>query len=153
MKRFLFISGLIIFPFLFSSALANAAEKQISIEQVFVTDCTMCHSEANARKLHGTREEIGKKIAEMQKKPGAKISDEDAQKIGDFLFDPNRAVFEQKCTQCHTMERISQIHAKGVRAQEMQKIIDSMCSKKDANISPEEKQTVIDHIGKYCTIK
>ncbi len=73
MKKFLFLSGLMIFPFLFSSALANAAEKKISIEQVFVTDCTMCHSEANARKIHGTRDEINKKIAEMQKKPGADL--------------------------------------------------------------------------------
>ena len=153
MKRFLFVSGLMIFPFLFSSALANAAEKQISIEQMFVTNCTMCHSEAHARKIHGTRDEINKKISEMQKKPGAKISDEDALKIGDFLYDPNRAVFEKKCTQCHTMERISQIHTKGVRAEKMQRIIDRMCSKIDANISSEEKQAVIDHVGKYCTTK
>ena len=113
----------------------------------------MCHSEANARKIHGTKDEIKKKISEMQKKPGAKISDQDAQKIADFLWDPNRAVFEAKCTKCHTMERISKIHMKGVRAEEMQKIIETMCSKTDSGISPAEKKAITEHIGKYCTVK
>ena len=153
MKKILFMAGLIIASFILSSAVANAAEKQITYEQMFVTDCTMCHSEANARKIHGTKDEIKKKISEMQKKPGAKISDQDAQKIADFLWDPNRAVFEAKCTKCHTMERISKIHMKGVRAEEMQKIIETMCSKTDSGISPAEKKAITEHIGKYCTVK
>jgi cytochrome c5 len=153
MKKILFMAGLIIASLILSSAVANAAEKQITYEQMFVTDCTMCHSEANARKIHGTKDEIKKKISEMQKKPGAKISDQDAQKIADFLWDPNRAVFEAKCTKCHTMERISKIHMKGVRAEEMQKIIETMCSKTDSGISPAEKKAITEHIGKYCTVK
>jgi cytochrome c5 len=153
MKKILFMAGLIIASLILSSAVANAAEKQITYEQMFVTDCTMCHSEANARKIHGTKDEIKKKISEMQKKPGAKISDQDAQKIADFLWDPNRAVFEAKCTKCHTMERISKIHMKGIRAEEMQKIIETMCSKTDSGISPAEKKAITEHIGKYCTVK
>jgi len=153
MKKIFLVVGVMIVSCLLISAGANAAEKQITYEQMFVTDCTVCHSEANARKIHGTKDEINKKISEMQKKKGAKISDQDAQKIADFLFDPNRAVFEAKCTKCHTMEKISKIHMKGVRAGEMQKIMDSMCAKAESDISPAEKKAISDHLGKYCTVK
>jgi hypothetical protein len=154
MKKIFLVVGVIIVSFLLFSAVANAAEKkEITYEQMFVTDCTVCHSEANARKIHGSKDVIKKKISEMQKKKGAKISDQDAEKIAEFLFDPNRVVFETKCTKCHTMERISKIHMKGVRAQEMQKIMDSMCAKAGSDISPEEKQKISNHIGKYCTVK
>jgi hypothetical protein len=153
MKKIFLVGGVMIVSYLLFSAGANAVEKQITYEQMFVTDCTVCHSEANARKIHGTKDEIKKKISEMQKKPGSKISDQDAQKIADFLWDPNRAVFEAKCTKCHTMERISKIHMKGVRAEEMQRIIETMCSKADSGISPAEKKAITEHVGKYCTVK
>jgi hypothetical protein len=153
MKKFFLVGGVIIIAFLFFSAGANAAEKTISYEQMFITDCTVCHSEANARKIHGSKEVIMKKISEMQRKKGANISEEEGQKIADFLFDPDREVFETKCTKCHTMERISKIHMKGVRAEEMQKIIGTMCAKADSDISPKEKEAISNHIGKYCTIK
>jgi hypothetical protein len=153
MKRVFFISALIIVSFILSSAVTNAAEKQITTGQMFVTDCTVCHSEANARKIHGNKVDMLRITTAMKHKEGSNITDQDAEKIAEFLADPNRSLFESKCTKCHTMERITKLHMKGVRAEEMQKVIDSMCAKEGADISPAEKKAISEHVGKYCTVK
>jgi len=153
MRNIYFLAALTIFLGMYFSMANAVEEKTLTYEQLFIAKCSVCHSPTNAEKIHGSREVFMNKIAEMQRKQGANISKEEAAKIAEYLSDPNRFVFETKCTKCHTMERISKLHMKGVTAEEMKKIIGTMCNKTNADIPAEAKKAITEHNERYCTVK
>ena len=145
MKRYCFLIGLSIF-FLCFSAVKLFAENPLSEEELFVSKCTKCHDAAKAKKLHVSKQAFLDTIKKMQSKEGANISDKEANAIAQLLGDPNREVFETKCSKCHTLERVDQKHLTGETAQ---KVLNTMCSKKGCDISPEERKKIEEFLNNY----
>lgn len=83
----------------------------------------------------------------MQAKEGANISDKEAEEIAILLGDPNRSLFETKCSKYHSLERVDQKHLTGETAK---KILDTMCSKKGCDISPEESKKIEEFLRNYA---
>ncbi|HUT84021.1 MAG TPA: hypothetical protein VMX95_05190 [Thermodesulfobacteriota bacterium] len=138
MKRYCFLIGLSII-FLCFSAVKLFAEKPLSEEELFVSKCTKCHDAAKAKKLHVSKQAFLDTIKKMQSKEGANIADKEAETIAQLLGDPNREVFETKCSKCHSLERVDQKHLTGETAK---KILNTMCIKKGCDISDEERKQI-----------
>jgi len=123
----------------------NAAdEKKVSHQQLFKSKCTKCHYTDRARKMHGTKKNFAEIIKQMIAK-GAEVNDDEAKKIAEFLEAPSRFLFEEKCTKCHTIDRVIQAHEKGTLTKETLKKM----KKKGADITEEEIETIYDTMGKY----
>jgi len=146
MKKILFFGGLSIFLLVFFPSVTLSAEKPLSEEELFVSKCTKCHNVEKAKKIHGTKQSVLDTIKKMQSKEGANISDKDAEDIGKLLSDPNRSVFEAKCSKCHSLDRVDQKHLTGETAK---KIINSMCIKKGCDISDGERKKIEEFLRYY----
>jgi cytochrome c2 len=141
MKKYFLLIGLSIL-FLCFSAVKLFAASPLSEEELFVSRCTKCHDAEKSKKLHVSKQAFLDTIKKMQSKEGANISDKEANAIAQLLGDPNREVFETKCSKCHTLERVDQKHLTGDTAE---KILNTMCTKKGCDISDAERK----HIEKF----
>lgn len=146
MKKTYAIFGLIFFVLFACSAQKAREEKKLTSQQLFKNTCTQCHDQERAKNIHGTQEEFKEIVKKMQQKEGSDISDEDVAKIAGFLGNPNRTLFETKCTKCHSLERIEKAHLSGKTAQE---IIERMSKKEGAQISEEEKDSIYEYLNDY----
>ena len=123
----------------------NAAdEKKVSHQQLFKSKCSTCHAIDRAKKKHGTEKDFAEIIKKMIGK-GAKVEDDEAIKIAEFLGAPSRFLFEEKCTKCHTLDRIIQAHKNGTLTKDTIKTM----KKKGADITEEEIESIYDAMGKY----
>jgi arsenate reductase-like glutaredoxin family protein len=147
MKKCCFLIGMSIFFVCFSAGRLFAANT-LSEEELFVSKCTKCHNAEKAKKIHGTKESFLNIIKRMQSKEGANISDKEADAIAGLLGDPNREVFETKCSKCHSLERVDQKHLTGETAQ---KILNTMCIKKGCDISEGERKTIEKYLKYYIS--
>jgi hypothetical protein len=148
MRRLSCVLGVIVFVVISLSGVK--ASEDLSTDELFVNRCTQCHDAAKARTVHGSKKEVLDITKKMQGKQGAKISNKEAEKIAAYLADPNREVFEAKCSKCHTLSRIEQKHLTGDTAK---KIIDNMSGKEGSDITPEEKKYIQDFLQYYFTLE
>jgi len=106
----------------------------------FEKRCSVCHS------LERVRVDMEKMIKEMHKKAGVSISDSSIQEIEQtFTLKPveesHKALFQEKCSSCHSLDRVVNAHQTGDEA-EMKKIIERMAEKEKSGISKEEKEKI-----------
>ena len=115
----------------------------MSAFELFNSKCTQCHSTEKPLQLHGTEESILELVSRMTKK-GAKITNAQAIKIASFLSSPDRFLFEEKCTTCHSMEKVLSAHKKEPLNKETLKRM----KMKGADISEEEEMTIWEYLDK-----
>ena len=84
-------------------------EKKVSHRDLFKNKCTQCHEAERAKEMHASKATFLEIIKKMMGK-GAKVTDEEAKSIADFLGTPSRFLFEEKCTKCHGLNRIIEAH-------------------------------------------
>ena len=63
--------------------------------------------------------------------------------------DPHKKLFETKCQQCHSLERVKEAHLTGAEAKET---VAKMSKKEGANISKEEAESIYNYIGNYFVV-
>jgi len=81
------------------------APKDMSTANLFKTKCTKCHEVKRAEDMHASKESFVDIIKEMIKK-GAEIDDQQGKEIAEFLATPSRFLLKEKCSKCHTLDRI-----------------------------------------------
>ena len=101
MKNIIVFTGLLIG---FWGAAHAAEQRKITASELFNIKCTTCHGADESFKRHATKEQFLLMIRTMQF--GAKVSDQEMERIAAFLGDPTRILFEQRCTRCHDINRI-----------------------------------------------
>ena len=129
----------------FSNAYADDLEKKIAISKLVEMKCSQCHKADQAKNMHTSRKGFIDTVKRMQNKKGANISDEEAGRIADFLGTPSRFLLEEKCTQCHGLDRIIEAHQKGtLNKQTIEKM-----RKKGADITDKEAESLWDLLDVY----
>jgi len=122
---------------------------------LFVSRCTQCHSlecvqtAMDAGKIEG----VAKKMAQ---KPGAGISEQEAQNSEDYLMnyikrekvDIHHAAFESTCSSCHSLDKIKTAHVDKSKAKD---IVMKMARKPKAHINPEDFDSYEEYLMKYIT--
>jgi cytochrome c5 len=83
-----------------------AGQRKLSSWELFQRKCTTCHAADKSLKRRASPEQFLTMIKTMQL--GAKATDRELERIAAFLGDPDRPLFEVKCTRCHGMKRIEQ---------------------------------------------
>ena len=63
--------------------------------------------------------------------------------------DPHKKLFETKCQQCHSLQKIKDAHLTKEKAKET---IERMSKKQGANISKDETAKIYDYLGEYYII-
>lgn len=63
--------------------------------------------------------------------------------------DPHKKIFETKCQQCHSLEKIKAAHLTKEKAKET---VERMSKKQGANISKDEAEKIYDYLGTYYFI-
>ena len=63
--------------------------------------------------------------------------------------DPHKKLFETKCQQCHSVERIKEAHLTGEKAKET---VEKMRIKEGANISKEDAESIYNYLGNYFVV-
>jgi mono/diheme cytochrome c family protein len=63
--------------------------------------------------------------------------------------DPHKKLFETKCQQCHSVERIKEAHLTGEKAKET---VEKMRKKEGANISKEDAESIYNYLGNYFVV-
>ena len=144
MKKKLFINVLIVTLVLLVSKIYAGKEKKLSHQDLFKNKCTTCHSAERAKVMHASKDTFLEIIKKMMKK-GAKITDEEAKNIAEFLGSPSRFLFEEKCTKCHGLGRVIEAHKKGALTKDTIKKM----KKKGADISEKEIDTIYDYLDYY----
>ena len=147
MKKRFFLTVLSISALVFVVAAQSRAQNQLSEEELFVSKCTKCHDAERAKKIHGTTSNFKETIKGMQSKEGANISDQEVDAIARLLADPNREIFETKCSKCHTLDRVDKVHLTGETSK---KVLNTMCAKKGCDISPGEKAKIDAYLRHYA---
>jgi len=146
MKKYFLLIGLSILFLCFSAVKLFAADP-LSEEELFISRCTKCHDAEKSKKLHVSKQVFLDTIKKMQSKEGANISNKEADAIAQLLSDPNREVFETKCSKCHSLERVDQKHLTGETAE---KVLNTMCTKKGCDISDAERKQIEKFLKYYA---
>ncbi len=144
MKKKYIFNFLIIAVFLLGSKASAADDKKLTHQDLFGTKCSKCHSTDQAKKMHKSEKDFIEIIKKMIGK-GAKIKNDEAKKIAAFLGTPSRQMFEDKCTKCHTLDRVVQAHKNGTLNKETLKKM----KKKGADINEKEIESIYDAIGQF----
>ena len=61
----------------------------------------------------------------------------------------NKQIFEAKCQQCHSLERVKDAHLSRDQAKT---VVDRMRKKPGANISESEAESIFNYLGEYFVI-
>ena len=144
MKKKLLISVLIITLALLVSKTYAGKEKKLSHQDLFRNKCTRCHEAERAKVMHASKMTFFEIIKKMMKK-GAKITDEEAKNIAEFLGRPSRFLFEEKCTKCHGLARIIDAHKKGALTKDTIKKM----KEKGADVTKKDMESIYDYLNYY----
>lgn len=63
--------------------------------------------------------------------------------------DPHKKLFETKCQQCHSLQKVKEAHLTKEKAKET---IERMSEKQGANISKDEANQIYDYLGEYYLV-
>jgi len=121
------------------------APKDMSTANLFKTKCTKCHEVKRAEDMHASKESFVDIIKEMIKK-GAKIDDQQGKEIAEFLAAPSRFLLQEKCSKCHTLDRIYEVHEKGQLTKDTLK---KMQQKEDSGITDEDVDSIYEGLNAY----
>ena len=138
----------ICFMFITFISSASASEKhknEVSTAELFKQKCTTCHEAKRAEDMHASKESFKDLINKMIDK-GAKITDKDSDEISDFLATPSRFLLKEKCSKCHTLDRIYEAHEKGQLSKDTLK---KMQQKEDSGITDEDVDSIYEGLNAY----
>jgi hypothetical protein len=121
------------------------AHKDLSPASLFASKCTSCHDAKRAEDMHTSKESFKDLINKMIAK-GAKISDKESNTISDFLATPSRFLLKEKCSKCHTLDRIYEAHEKGQLSKDTLK---KMQQKEDSGITEEDVDSIYEGLNAY----
>lgn len=121
------------------------APKVISPANLFKSKCTNCHDAKRVEDMHASKESFVDIIKEMIKK-GAKIDDQQGKEIAEFLAAPSRFLLKEKCSRCHTLDRIYEAHEKGNLTKDTLK---KMRQKEDSGITDEDVDSIYEGLNAY----
>jgi ribosomal protein S16 len=127
-------------------------EKRITLLDLFGSKCTKCHDASRAQKIHQTGRKPKDAVIGMQQRdvlykntptPKEKyygITDQEAIDIAKFLENPYwlQPLFKDKCTKCHTLDRIIDTCNKGPTSINVSKETIKKMQKKGAKITDEQ---------------
>ncbi len=119
--------------------------KDMSTAKLFESKCTSCHDTKRAEDIHASKESFKDLIKKMIGK-GAKITDKESDEISDFLATPSRFLLKEKCTKCHTLDRIYEAHEKGRLTKDTLK---KMQQKEDSGITDEDVDSIYEGLNAY----
>ena len=124
---------------------AHAAEKRkITASELFNIKCTTCHGADESLKRHATKEQFLVMIRTMQF--GAKVSDQEMERIAAFLGDPTRILFEQRCTRCHDINRIRQARLERRTDAKLKVLVEKMRKKDTSGISEQDAAAIYQYL-------
>jgi mono/diheme cytochrome c family protein len=118
-------------------------------EAVFEQKCNKCHGLDRATSRTETKEKWAAIVKQMEGKQGAGISDADAGQILVYLVARHRlvskgqALFEQKCSQCHGLERAT---SRTKTKEKWAAILKQMEEKQGAGISDADAEKILDYL-------
>ena len=112
---------------------------------LFESKCTSCHDAKRAEDMHASKDSFKDLIKKMIAK-GAKITDKESDEISDFLATPSRFLLKEKCSKCHTLDRIYEAHEKGQLSKDTLK---KMQQKKDSGITEEDVDSIYEGLNAY----
>ena len=121
------------------------SHQEMSTANLFKSKCTSCHDAKRAEDMHASKENFSSIIKEMIKK-GAKITSEEESEISDFLAAPSRFLLQEKCSKCHTLDRIYEAHEKGKLTKETLK---KMQQKEGSEITEEEVDSIYEGLNSF----
>ena len=84
---FLFIGVLLVAPVKGTAQTEDSPSEVEQNKQLFEAKCQQCHSLERVKKAHLSREQAKVVVDRMRKKPGANISERDAESIYEYLGD------------------------------------------------------------------
>ena len=127
---------------------AKASDKHqenLPMAVLFKTKCTKCHDAKRAEDMHDSKESFVDIIKEMITK-GAEIDDQQGNELAEFLATPSRFLLREKCTKCHTLDRIFEAHEKGTLTKDT---LNKMQQKKDSGITEEDVDSIYEGLNAY----
>ena len=119
--------------------------KDNSTANLFKSKCTSCHDAKRAEDMHAAKESFKDLIKKMNEK-GAKITDKESNEISEFLAAPSRFLMKEKCSKCHTLDRVYEAHEKGQLTKDTLK---KMQQKKDSEITDEDVDSIYEGLNAY----
>jgi len=117
----------------------------MSTADLFKSKCTSCHEAKTAEEMHASKEGFAEIIKGMINK-GLKISSDEQKEISEFLAAPSRFLMQEKCSKCHTLDRIYEAHEKGQLTKDTLK---KMQQKEGSGITEEEVDSIYEGLNSY----
>jgi hypothetical protein len=147
MRSIIVLTGLLIGLLPFFSEGPAAAQKKTPASKLFYVKCITCHGAEESLKRRATKEQFLVMIRTMQF--GAKVSDQEVERIAAFLGDPNRLLFEQKCARCHDMNRSRQARLERKPDAKLKVLVDKMRKKNASGISEQEAAAIYQYLAAF----
>ena len=144
MKHIIVFTGLLIGLLGFLGAAPAAEKRKITASELFYIKCTTCHGADESLKRHASKEQFLVMIRTMQF--GAKVSDQEMERIAAFLGDPTRILFEQRCTRCHDINRIRQARLERRTDAKLKVLVEKMRKKDTSGISEQAAATIYQYL-------
>lgn len=141
MKNIIVFTGLLIG---FLGAAHASEQRKITAAELFNIKCTTCHGADESLKRHATKEQFLLMIRTMQF--GAKVTDQEMERIAAFLGDPSRLLFEQKCARCHDMNRSRQARLERIPHAKIKVLVEKMRKKDTSGISEQDAAAIYQYL-------
>jgi len=141
MKHIIVFTGLLIG---FWGAVDAAEQRKITAAELFNIKCTTCHGADESLKRHATKEQFLVMIRTMQF--GAKVTDQEMERIAAFLGDPSRLLLEQTCTRCHDMTRIRQARLEKRTDAKIKVLVEKMRKKDASGVSEKDAAAIYQYL-------
>jgi hypothetical protein len=77
---------------------------------------------------------------------GAKVSDQEMERIAAFLGHPSRLLLEQSCTRCHDMNRIRQARLERRTDAKLKVLVEKMRKKDTSGISEQDAAAIYQYL-------
>ena len=144
MKNFIVFTGLLIGLLGFLGAAHTAEQRKITASELFNIKCTKCHGAEESLKRHASKEQFLVMIRTMQF--GAKVSDQEMERIAAFLGHPTRLLFELRCTRCHAMNQIRQARLERRTDAKLKVLVERMRKMEASGISDNDAAAIYQYL-------
>jgi mono/diheme cytochrome c family protein len=126
-----------------------AKEAAAQGQSLFEQECSQCHDLSRVNARTEAKERWAEIVKKMQAKPGSGISDADAARILDYLVaghaaaSEGQSLFEQKCSQCHGLTRVT---SRAATKKQWEAIVAKMKAKTGSGISDADAARILDYL-------
>jgi len=126
-----------------------ANEAAVQGQSLFEQKCSQCHELSRATARTETKERWAEIVKKMQAKPGSGITDADADRILDYLVaghaaaSEGQSLFEQKCSRCHGLTRVT---SRAATKEQWEAIVAKMKAKTGSGIADADAAKILDFL-------